>query len=212
MKDSHGPQGRSDEAVGLDEEQGERLLQYRAGEMNEEEQRRFEREVLGSPQLARALYEAEGLDAALRSGGPPAKKPSRLPLRVMLPLAAAAILLVALLPHVSLHTPLEPTPIFRGSETEFLALSPIGAVATSEVSFRWTSVEGAERYRLEVFDAESRPIFEVVSRDTSAVVDSAQLFVLRGRAGFWRVTALGELDRQLKTSAPAPLRLTANQR
>jgi len=210
VKDNKQLPERLERANELSEEQGARLLAYRAGSMNASEQRDFEQELLVSAELARALYEAEGLDAALRAGQPFAKRRwRRLPRRLLIPLAAAAILAVALLPHPSLRTPLEPAPVYRGERGELQALAPVGSVATPQLEFRWSSFPEALRYRVEVFDADSHEVFQLVSQDTSAVVDASQLSEMGSGAGFWRVTALGELDTQLTRSAPAPLRLVA---
>lgn len=209
MKDHQRPPGRFEGSEGLSEEQGARLLAYREGGMSPSEQRRFEQELLASPALARALYEAEGLESVLRAGRPVAKKRRRLPRRLLIPLAAAAILAVVLLPHPSLRTPLEPAPVFRGSEGVLTALAPVGKVSGPQLEFRWSSFPKALRYRIEVFDANSHEVFEEVSSDTSLVVEASQLAKMKSGAGFWRVTALGELDAQLTRSAPAPLRLDA---
>jgi hypothetical protein len=209
VKDSQQTPGRFEGPQGLSEEQGARLLAYRSGSMSLSEQRHFEDELLSSPELARALYEAEGLESVLRMGRPVGKKRRRLPRRLLIPLAAAAILAVVFLPHPSLRTPLEPAPVFRGSEGVLTALSPVGTVAGPKLQFRWSSFPKAQRYRIEVFDVNSHEIFEVVSQDTSAVVEASQLANMKNGAGFWRVTALGELDAQLTRSAPAPLRLSA---
>ena len=80
-------------------------------------------------------------------------------------------------------------------------------MATPQLRFRWSSFPEAQRYRIEVFDANSHEVFELVSQDTTAVVDASELAEMGRGAGFWRVTALGELDTQLTRSAPAPLRL-----
>jgi len=207
VKESNRPPERFEEAEGLSEEQGARVLAYREGRMSASEQRDFETELRNSPELARMLYEAAGLDAVLRARRSFAKKRWPLPKRLLIPLAAAAILAVVLLPHPSLRTPLEPAPVYRGAEGQLSALAPVGSVATPQLRFRWSSFPEAQRYRIEVFDANSHEVFELVSQDTTAVVDASELAEMGRGAGFWRVTALGELDTQLTRSAPAPLRL-----
>jgi len=188
----------------LPEELGAKLEAYRAGAMSREEQRAFEREILTQPSLAQDLYEAEGIDLALAAAR---RSPRRIPRRLLLPVAAAALLLVALLPRLARNPVLEPAPTFRGSETELVALAPTGELSGEELHFRWTRFEGANSYRVEIFDGESKQVLERSAADTLLTVRSEELASLTGAGGFWRVIALGALDSVLATSAPAPLRI-----
>jgi hypothetical protein len=119
------------------------------------------------------------------------------------------VLLAVVVPLLGPGGPEGPAPAFRGGGTDLVALAPRGAADPVRVLFRWTAVEGARRYRLEVFDAASRRLHQEVVPDTLAAVDTALLAAAGLQEGFWRVTALGEVGAPLAVSAPAPLRLPA---
>ena len=112
--------------------------------------------------------------------------------RIALPAAAAAAILVAIgLPrwvsdggHRAPPQPVVqvPTP-----------LSPIGVVAEAS-ALRWAAVAGADRYRLSLFDAAGRLLYEAQLGDTAvALPDSISL--IPDRPYLWKVEARTGWDR-----------------
>jgi len=114
-------------------------------------------------------------------------------LRLGLPAAAAAILLAVALPrwvdeirggHRGPPIPgaLAPHPV-----------APVGTVANA-AALRWTAVTGANRYRVTLFDAAGRMLYETQLADTAATLpDSVTL--TPGRPYLWMVEARVEWDR-----------------
>lgn len=92
------------------------------------------------------------------------------------------------LPSVSADAQLAPEP-----------RSPIGAVDRAGI-FRWSSVEGADRYRFTLFEQAGSALFETNGPDTTALLpDSVQL--RPGRTYLWKVEARTGFDRW----SPSPL-------
>jgi hypothetical protein len=72
-------------------------------------------------------------------------------------------------------------------------VTPQGAVA-DVAELRWTPVEGADRYRVTVFDAEGRVVYEVEPVAAVAPLpDSVEL--TPGRRYLWKVEARVGFDR-----------------
>ena len=142
------------------------------------------RTVLAS--VTRALAEpavARGISAANRG-------PRRL-YRVAVPLAAAAVLLLLLWSPAgedgSGHRgggPVVRTPV---------PVSPVGTVAAATVLV-WTSVPGADGYRVTLFDAEGRVAYEARATDTLAALPDS-LVLVAGRHYLWKVEARTGFDR-----------------
>jgi len=138
--------------------------------------------------VARALVDpavAREISAAVAQG-------RRRVLRVLLPVAAAAALLLMLvrpwaddgvLRHRGLPAAAStPTPI-----------TPIGVV-TSASPLQWAAVAGADRYRVMISDAGGRVLYEAEGADTVAVLpDSVAL--TPGRSYVWIVEARTGFDR-----------------
>lgn len=117
-------------------------------------------------------------------------RPSRM-FRITLPLAAAAAVLLLLWFPRS-----DGPPIHRGlgqSGTAPVLVSPLGAVAAVH-DLRWSSVVGADRYRLTVFDATGAVRYETVTPDTTAALPDSMSFI-PGRAYLWKVEARTGWDR-----------------
>ena len=117
----------------------------------------------------------------------------RLARRALLPIAAAAaaVLLVALPrfdfgndQHRSPAVAVEPTPE---------PMSPAGIVADAE-DLRWTSVSGADRYRVTLFDAAGTVLFEMQLADTVATLADS-IVLASGRSYLWKVEARTGWDR-----------------
>lgn len=135
--------------------------------------------------VTRALAEpavARGISAAERG-------PRRL-YRVVLPLAAAAVVLLLLwAPGVDdagteHRGPVVTTPV---------PVSPVGTVAAAHVLV-WTRVPGADGYRVTLFDAAGRVAYETRATDTAAALPDS-LVLVAGRPYLWKVEARTGFDR-----------------
>jgi anti-sigma factor RsiW len=118
-----------------------------------------------------------------------------LPWSVVLPLAAAAGLLLMILPNR------EQAPTHRG-QTQApdapVTLRPIGSVATVD-TLRWSLVVGADRYRFTVFDAAGMVLWEGQTNDSVAAWPGAVRLLPRAEY-YWKVEARVGLDHW--TSSP----------
>jgi hypothetical protein len=135
---------------------------------------------LGDPAVAREVAVVEG-------------RSRRRLLRVGLPAVAAAILLALALPRwvheirgghrgPPIPVALAPHPV-----------APVGTVANA-AALRWTAVAGANRYRITLFDAAGRVLYETRATDTVvALPDSITL--MPGRPYLWIVEARVGWDR-----------------
>jgi len=113
--------------------------------------------------------------------------------RIALPLTAAALLLVLVWPRRADDgaPPHRAPPITAAAAP--VPLSPIGAVADANV-LRWTSVAGADRYRVTLSDAGGRVLYETQLADTGLTLpDSVQL--ASGQSYVWMVEARVGFDR-----------------
>ena len=72
-------------------------------------------------------------------------------------------------------------------------VSPQGVVATA-AALRWSSVAGVDRYRVTVFDAASRVLYETDVADTTALLPDSVVLV-PGASYLWKVEARSGWDR-----------------
>ncbi|MCU0620497.1 MAG: zf-HC2 domain-containing protein [Gemmatimonadales bacterium] len=147
---------------------------------------------------------AELLEVGRVAGGPPAAR--RHAVRRLVPwLAAAAALLVV----VQLRRPGAPVhrePAVRSAVAPG-AIAPAGEVA-SLVPLEWSSVPGADRYRVALFERDGRLLWEETVLDTTAVLPAeiaARLapgityhWSVRARVGWERWTESGLTEFQLR--------------
>ena len=130
--------------------------------------------ALADPSLAREVRAAEG---------------GRLPrfYRIVVPVAAAALLVILVSPWPS-DVPDRPhrSPTITSIAAP-QAMSPAGPVAGAEV-LEWTAVAGAERYRVTLFDAGGRVVFETQLTDTVVPLPDS-IALMPGRAYLWKVEA-----------------------
>ena len=124
--------------------------------------------------------------------------------RLLLALAASVILVGALTMILRLG-PGRPAPSpVRGNPPAFTGLSPSGStvVAPSHVMFRWSPIDGADRYELSVFDATGKKVAEatVSSPEDSAPWPEDAPPPAPG-AYVWKVRAMA-LDRVVAESDP----------
>jgi hypothetical protein len=122
--------------------------------------------------------------------------------RIVVPLAAAAVLLLVFAwPRLN-----DDGAPHRGPPVNAAApvpLSPIGTVAGANV-LQWTSLAGADRYRVTLFEAGGRALYETERIDTAATLpDSIRLvpgrsyvWMVEGRIGFdrWSTSRLVEFS------------------
>ncbi|MEP6572823.1 MAG: CHAT domain-containing tetratricopeptide repeat protein [Gemmatimonadota bacterium] len=121
--------------------------------------------------------------------------------------AAAAVVLLLVRPH-----PATDADGHRGGPTITAGIAPRPANPLGEVidahEFRWTSVDGADRYRITLFDATGKVLFQAQVSDTTATVpDSVSL--LPDQSYLWKVEARTTWDRWT-ASELTEFRLEAN--
>lgn len=148
--------------------------------------------------IARALADAAVAREVTAVEGPGRRRF----IRILVPLAAAAVLLLMFAwPRLK-----DDGGSHRGPPVPAAApvpLSPLGAVATATV-LRWTSLAGADRYRVTLFEAGGRTLYERELADTVATLpDSIRLvsgqpyvWMVEGRIGFdrWSTSRLAEFS------------------
>lgn len=162
------------------EEFGARLEAYLGGDLDPDQRAAFEAEVLDDPDLAERFAAAVGQDAAVREArvveGSHAR--DRLAPRRVWPVAVAAAAAVAVLVFwpdgVDLPTE-APERVLRSGADTVRPLEPRGTVPGEIERFRWTSVPGAVRYRLEVRDLDGRVRHVALVGDT-VLTRAAALF------------------------------------
>jgi hypothetical protein len=129
------------------------------------------------------------------------------PLLVGLPLAAAAVLAVILLPSARVPVLDRPADVqVRGSEIQLIA--PVGRVATA-TSFRWSSPVAAGRFRLAVRDEKGAVVYEATSGLEEAAAPPALQASLRPGVRYsWTVDALDSTGEVLARSVPQTFTVT----
>jgi CHAT domain-containing protein len=108
-------------------------------------------------------------------------------------LAAAALVVVLVRPGGGDHAIDEHRgPTITASAVP-LPLSPIGDVPAATM-LRWTAVDGAERYRVTLFDAAGKVLFETQTTDTAAAFP-VSIVIAPGQLYLWKVEARTGWDR-----------------
>jgi len=134
--------------------------------------------ALAAPTVAREIVAAEGARRRF--------------FRIALPLAAAAVLLLLTWPPVDIRGPGHRAPP-PATATTPVPLDPIGSVAVADV-LRWSAVTGADRYRVTLFDAAGRVVYEARLPDTLAALPDS-VVLAPGRTYLWKVEARTGFDR-----------------
>ena len=111
-------------------------------------------------------------------------------------LAAAALLVVWLLPSRVVVPAIQPDDTVRGASIQLLA--PTGPSAPP-IQFRWASPFAADRFVLEVLDPNQRVVYSTTVTGERASSDARDL--KPGVQYAWRVTALSSSGRSLMQSA-----------
>ena len=121
-----------------------------------------------------------------------AESHSRRMFRIAVPLAAAAVLLLLLWSPVddrgSGHRGPPPPPATVPSPR-----SPLGTVAAVD-ELRWSAVAGADRYRVTLFDAAGRVVYEAEGLDTVATLPDS-ITLVPGARYLWKADARTGFDR-----------------
>ena len=113
--------------------------------------------------------------------------------RIILPLAAAAALVLFLArPRPEPDQTLHRAPTITAGATP-VPVAPVGRVA-AVTGLRWGAVEGADRYRVTLFDANGRVLYETELAGTAAVLPDSVVLVA-ARSYLWKVEARTGFDR-----------------
>lgn len=192
----------------------ERLAAYVAGELPDAEARAFEDEILSDPALAEELYADANLAAALaaaarRKGKVVPMRPwVRRHLKVVVPLAAAAMALFVLVPRGGNDETADET--FRGDGSARL-LSPVGAIDGPPASFTWTRDVGAALYRMELYDETAELRFRATTAETTLVIPEGELAGPPFRSGYWKVVPMTGAGVERPGPPPASIRVRAGR-
>ncbi len=115
--------------------------------------------------------------------------------RLVVPAAAAAVLLVAVLARPNADAP--SSPAHRASDLPLTAtpvpISPLGAVGRPS-SLRWGAVIRADRYRVTLFRADGSTLYQLELPDTAAPLPDSVTLPARHRY-LWKVEARTGWDR-----------------
>ncbi len=130
-------------------------------------------------------HEIEIVEGRRRRGGPI--------LRIAVPLAAAATVLLLLWSPAADRFPGHRGPPPPPPATTPIPRSPVGAVAAVN-DLRWSPVTGADRYRVTVFDATGGVVFATEASDT-VVAFPDSITLVPGASYLWKVDARTGFDR-----------------
>jgi hypothetical protein len=120
--------------------------------------------------------------------------------KLVIPLAAAAALVLFVWMPARRPAPPTPTDAVRGGTMQ--ALSPSGEVR-GRIEFRWTSAAAPDRFAVEVKDAAGQRVFYRETRDDRLSGDAALESLLRpGAAYTWTVAALDAAGETISRSTP----------
>ena len=111
-------------------------------------------------------------------------------LRIALPVAAAAVLLVAVWPRDGRLTHRGPPAPGRAVPAP---ISPVGPV-TDAKTLRWSAAIEADRYRVTLFDAQAQVLYESQLGDTAVALPDS-IVLAPGRPYLWKVEARTGWDR-----------------
>ncbi len=197
----------------------ERTAAYLAGELSNEERRRFEDKTLSSDDLASELYSEINLVESFREiagdgkrsrsvGRPTIPRPVRSKRRLVhiaVPVAAA-ILVAVLLPRLTGDGERGEAPVFRGHRNPGQPIAPAGIIENPPDSFVWFADPNAHSYQFELFDSKMGLLHEETTVDTMLVLGEGSPKVAELRQGVWRVSSLDENGDLLTRGEATPFR------
>lgn len=120
---------------------------------------------------------------------------ARHPMLVLVPLAAAATLVLLLMPQG--RSPGHREPLVVTTQAP-VGIAPSGNV-TGPGAMVWSRVPGADRYRVSVFDSAGRVLWEQATPDTAMALPSSVRLAPHA-VHFWRVYARTGYDRWVESS------------
>lgn len=121
-------------------------------------------------------------------------KPRRGWLRAIPLVAAAAVVAIALQRDGTVdRSPVPHRESTSASESSPTRLTPSGDVSDASV-LRWSALAGADLYRVTLYDASSRVLYEASVRNTTATLPDS-IVIVPGRSYLWKVEARTSVDR-----------------
>lgn len=141
--------------------------------------------------LARALADPAVRGAIASLPGVSAGRERRL-FRYLLPAAAAAVFVALWAGNGARPEPGHRAPAITAADTPE-PIAPLGADQRAD-ALRWSAVPGVDRYRVTLFDAVGRMLFEAELQDTLVMLP-VTVELLPGRAYFWKVEGRTGWDR-----------------
>lgn len=137
-----------------------------------------------------------------------AAKP-RISIRTVLPtsahrFAAAAVILTlaaggSLILWRTMKTTSVPSQSIRGGASRAIAVQPPDKAELDESpgQLSWSAVESAEKYQVQIYDYESKPVWESspTANTSIALPESVRLLFQPGRPLYWRVTSFHGIER-----------------
>jgi hypothetical protein len=168
-----------------------RLQRYLDGQLSAEDGALFEREILASGELAEELVDEISLrDLVVERRERVAKsrraRRRRLPPWVYSSVAAAVLILALVRPWKDNAA----VPVFRNDGTPVIeAIEPIGQIEATPSLLRWSGIEVAANYRVEVYDTESLRVLTVTVRGTTYSLQDGEVLP---SSGYWQVTPIDE--------------------
>jgi hypothetical protein len=129
--------------------------------------------VMGCPACRREFDLLRALGSAQAR---PANRPSLAILgRRFTPLALAASLLLAIGVGLAVRSRVQPDDTVRGGDTKLVLVAPSTEVPPGPLTFVWQRIPGAQRYQIELLDADGNLAFSQATGDTSLTWPADQL-------------------------------------
>lgn len=183
----------------LNAEQEEAIGRYLAGEMASSERTGFERDVARNDDLAEALYRQREMAGFLAPESAPVRRApqrNRTKWSVAGTLAVAAVAAVFLIMRPGSDF-VGPEPVFRGNpQTGPTPVAAEGLLESWPTFLAWRAVPGAERYRVQLRDDQSRPLLITATTDTLLPLAREQLPPELPLGGHWQVIPIFAGDRE----------------
>jgi hypothetical protein len=117
---------------------------------------------------------------------PTSSRTRRRVLAMAIPVAAAAVLALLVVPQRGDDGSPHRAPTITAVSSPVL-MSPVGVVASAQ-TLRWSTVAGADRYRTTLFDAAGAVVYETQTVDSSITLPDS-IGLVPGRSYLWKVDA-----------------------